>query len=167
MPNAKGHLYGGVVFHTAFILLFTKNLLMESLLKNFFFGLPFVTIGALIPDADINSYGQKLLLFITICAISVSIAFQTYNLALYATLLLILGHLSKHRGIMHNPIFLLILPALFLGVCKMPLFGAQKFNKFACLSFLNGAFSHIVLDVIQTKTKRFFTRLKGRKSKKS
>lgn len=153
MPSYRGHLIGGVITY----------LMMLQLIKHIdphahvvIQGLLFCLLGALFPDIDVKSKGQKvfyilLLLFLCYCLIQ-----QRWDLFVAVSLLGIMPLLVRHRGLFHEVWFLLCL-TLGIIICL------QSCNKLCdalllgnCSFFFMGCLSHVVLDRVLTKIKRVF-----------
>ena len=159
MPGYKGHLAGGVVAYavTLFIL---KNPQVTCVTAIGWLGA--TCAGALFPDIDIKSKGQKyfywLLLFILLWSIWRFKALSSssrFNVVASIAVISCLPMLIRHRGITHEPLFIVgstsigwfFISSLYPGY-------AQEFFFYA-LFFAIGALSHIWLDKGFMKKKRY------------
>jgi hypothetical protein len=150
MPGYRGHLAGGCVVYT--ILLFAVHNTHPSL--PLILGLFVATCaGALFPDIDIKSKGQKYFYWGMLVLLGWSIwRFKQLNtsgrfdvvagLAIVALLPL----LVRHRGITHQPWFIMVLSfgLWVMGIGFFPLHSSAIF--LSLLFFVAGALSHIWLD---------------------
>lgn len=151
MPNYKGHLAGGIAIYAAIIGVCTLHVKPCLTLLEW---LSFTLLGALFPDIDTKSKGQKL--FYTGIFIALIILFMQkkwYIASLVAPLALI-PLLVNHRGIFHNLWFIILLAIIGIGI-SISLFPTAQ-NRIVCdaLFFLGGAISHLALDRGMRKTLR-------------
>lgn len=155
MPNARGHLIGGAVFYAALgALPWTAKFLPFSNPTQVFVGLPFCLFGALFPDIDTHSEGRKLLNLLTFAGIAMACHYKRYTAALLLAPLPLFARLASHRGITHNPLFVTIVPAMFIYAIRPHAPWIPDINKKYYTAFIVGAISHIVLDIAQTALKR-------------
>ncbi len=155
MPNAKGHLLGGLAF---FILSgsipLTRKYLPFATPTQTLVGLPICLLGALFPDIDTHSIGRKILnLFILMSAIT-ALHFKKYAVVLQLLSLASITFLASHRGITHNPLFVTTAPAMIFYSFKSHLKWLPEINTKYYLAFILGGLSHIILDLTQTTLKR-------------
>lgn len=153
MPNYKTHLTGGLVSFCLLSLLissvkflnFTKIELLQFLIS--------CLIGSLFPDIDTKSKIQKL--FYTFLLFLLLIALIYKNITLFIALSFIgtLPLIVHHRGIFHNPIFIIAISGFSIIICNLYTPEFYKSLTINLLFFVIGAFSHIILDV---GIKKFF-----------
>ncbi len=167
MPNAKGHLIGGICFFPLTrIIPFIKNAIPASSPEKMAVGLIFCLFGALFPDIDTHSEGRKLLNLLILIGIVMAFHNKHYVAALMLSAVLLLARLASHRGITHNPVFLAVFPAMFIYSIKPHAPWIPDINLGYYYSFLIGAASHLILDLVQTVLKRNgFLKSKGVKKK--
>ena len=102
-------------------------------------------LGALFPDIDTKSRGQKYSYFLVFVWLLYCVWYNALNLFVMTSFVLLLPLLVKHRGLFHNPFFLLsmMVASLLLayqycpeadGICYMIIF------------FFAGALSHVMAD---------------------
>ena len=160
MPGYKMHLFGGAIAATLMLYIPPTTYIASMAIEQKFFYSTLALLGALFPDIDIKSKGQKIfsrIIFIPICISIITRKF--YYLALF-TLLAVFPLLIKHRGITHNPWFLFLIPTISFCIAKTytPLF--QQNIITGSIFFTAGAFSHLVLDFgpikLFTRDKRGF-----------
>ena len=150
MPGYRGHLVGGGV--TYFILLYFLsgyNPDLSIVAQGVLFGL----VGALFPDIDIKSMGQKYFYIFLIALLIFCLLHEKYPWFIALTFLSIVPLLVRHRGIFHSLLFICFLSCMSI-VCVIMF--KTKYGPLAvsnALFFTAGAWSHILLD-------RFTTRLK-------
>lgn len=142
MPGYRAHLVGGAVAFALVLLCITKQYTMLNGVE----WLCFALLGALFPDVDIKSKGQKLFYRgVVVCAVIFLVQQQWTALGVLAVAALF-PQLCNHRGIFHEPWFLLAVPLIsFVYVqCCMPLYASGV--MWDGIFFAAGAFSHIFLD---------------------
>jgi membrane-bound metal-dependent hydrolase YbcI (DUF457 family) len=152
MPSSRVHvLAGATLFVPLYALITCTNITLPFSLPERLFLLGLTLTGAIFPDIDIKSNMQntfyKSLLFILPVALFVNRSLFIGLLAIAATLKVI-----KHRGITHNPLFLLAAPAAITIGCIYRSPEHATFLMISCLCFTCGALSHIILD----RTKTYF-----------
>lgn len=154
MPGYKGHIAGGIVTG----LLVHAYLLPASSTTLWCFPehLLLTVCGALFPDIDTKSKGQKLFystLFIYCILLFLQ---QKYHVIALLSLCAWIPLLVRHRGIFHQPWFLLMLMVIILCIAhsgNSAGLSDQYTNNVLC--FFAGAWSHIILDrCIKTKKRR-------------
>lgn len=160
MPGYKIHLVGGTIAAAVLFYfpptLFTQQLTLEQ--KCFYGAL--ALLGALFPDIDIKSKGQKIFSRIILLPICTSIILGKFNFLALFTILALFPLLIKHRGITHNPWFIATFPILifYISQAYVPIY--QQQTLCGVLFFSAGAFSHLILDFgpikLFTRDKRGF-----------
>lgn len=143
MSGYKGHLVGGTV---AF---FVVLLLMGAYcthLQTAFMWLVFCLAGSLFPDIDVKSKGQKYFYWVVVGLMLLTIVQQRYDLLAIISILSAVPMLVKHRGLFHEPWFLITLPLIvWCAIGAMMPHAADRFFIYA-LFFIGGALSHLILD---------------------
>ncbi len=144
MPNYKVHLCGGLIVY-GIILFMCAGLLHPSFITACEW-LLFTLAGALFPDIDIKSKGQKYFYYVIfILLLILAINKQLATIAC-CSFIIITPMLVRHRGIFHRSWFIITLPmvvwgltCLFLPLCSVLFF-------YNTLFFIAGGLSHIFLD---------------------
>lgn len=142
MPGYKGHLFGGVCAFALVLICVTK----PYTLFNGFEWFTFALLGSLFPDVDVKSKGQKLFYrIVVVCALFFSIQQWWQALSILGVIALF-PQLCNHRGVFHEPWFLLAVPlsCFVVAQCCIPVYASIVF--WDCIFFTAGAFSHIYLD---------------------
>ena len=147
MPGYKGHLAGGLFFACMALVGagMTGVVAISPLLGAGMIG--FCLLGALFPDVDTDSKGQRLY-YAVFVAIDLGLIWQKeYLWAAWLGLFSMLPALSAHRGWTHTwwamiatPLPILLIPMFTLGADVWP-----QFIPFYA-SFVLGYFSHLLLD---------------------
>ncbi|XPV77844.1 MAG: metal-dependent hydrolase [Desulfovibrio sp.] len=158
MPGFRGHLAGGVVFGFAGVFasvwygIFsyqTQPMLLAGLLG-------FCLLGALFPDVDTDSIGQRFFYLIMVVIDIGLIYMGQYQWAAWLGLFSMLPALDKHRGWTHSWWAMFVVPLPILAVTyfeKLPIsyvggMDWYKYLPFYC-AFVLGYFSHLLLDGIK------------------
>lgn len=145
MSNYKGHLTGGVICYGMFIGLIALASGIPS---------PWALVewlvcaigGALFPDIDIKSKGQKTFYWGLLGAYLLLILAGRLEVLAFISIIAIAPMIVKHRGIFHRLWFVVSFPLLFafwLSICMPNYTGAILLD--ACF-FIAGAVSHLWLD---------------------
>jgi membrane-bound metal-dependent hydrolase YbcI (DUF457 family) len=164
MPGYKGHLVGGII---AFGLLFVglMSIFMSQQPSHLMMGewLLCTLAGALFPDIDVKSKGQKYFYYVVLVGIVVLAYQQQFQMLTCFSVVMITPMLVRHRGIFHSPRFVIALPLLVWVVIATLL--PQKASHFFVdtLFFIGGALSHLWLDF---GTRQFLSRLLPRRKKR-
>lgn len=155
MPSYKGHLAGGVAAYIGmmYFVQFTDpsaHVIIQGFL--------FCMLGSLFPDVDTKSKGQKifyrlLLLFLFYC-----LAVQKWKLFAVVSLLGVTPLLVRHRGIFHEPWFLLAVTLSLTVIFKLLNKDYESLLLANSWFFFAGCMSHVLLDRLLTKAKRSFNR---------
>jgi membrane-bound metal-dependent hydrolase YbcI (DUF457 family) len=164
MPGYKGHLVGGII---AFGLLFIAliSLIFTQQPSHVMIGewLLCALAGALFPDIDVKSKGQKYFYYVVLVCLAVLAYQQRFQMLTCFSFVMITPMLVKHRGIFHSPRFVIALPLLVWVIIATLL--PQRTSQFFVdtLFFIGGALSHLWLDF---GTRQFLWKLFPRKKKK-
>jgi membrane-bound metal-dependent hydrolase YbcI (DUF457 family) len=153
MPNYKGHLVGGAITYCC-LLFICKSALATVPVAIELLGC--TLLGALFPDIDTKSVGQKLVYKLIFIAMIILILKGEWTLFSCLSLISLMPPLSKHRGLFHSPWFLLFCSLMMFFIVAL-FFPEHKDRSYlALLFFTMGAFSHLVLDFgIRGLFKRF------------
>lgn len=143
MSNYRGHLLGGLgVYALAVVFLSLKG----ASFSTHMYLLSATLSGALFPDIDIKSKGQRLFLKILVLLLLFCLVMQAYIPFVMLLMIALFSCIIPHRGLFHNFGFIMILTALialFMGYV-VP---AKAFIIFQMSSFfLAGVVSHLILD---------------------
>jgi membrane-bound metal-dependent hydrolase YbcI (DUF457 family) len=150
MPNYKGHLVGGIIAYG--LLFFAVFAAQKPSLLIAGEWLLFTLAGALFPDIDIKSKGQKYFYYVILIVLIVLVTQQRFETLACCSFIMISPMLVRHRGIFHNPLFVIVMPLLvwvFMGR-SLPHLSQQLFCD--TLFFITGALSHIWLDLGTSQT---------------
>lgn len=142
MPGYRGHLIGGACAFALVLLCVTK----PYTLLNAGEWLCFALLGSLFPDVDVKSKGQMLFYrAVVVCALFFAIQKWWQALGILGALALF-PQLCNHRGVFHEPWFLLAVPsAAVISIhCCAPQYVSVA--VWDAVFFAAGAFSHIFLD---------------------
>lgn len=143
MPGYRGHVFGGVLLWLLTVCLAGSTLLVsirpiESLLCTI--------AGALFPDVDTHSQGQRLFYFAMFLAYPVLLLNQQFSVCLLLGFFCCIPPFVRHRGIFHRYWFLTLLTAC----ASLLLLSAFPSHHVAIICnasfFLLGSCSHIMLD---------------------
>lgn len=145
MPNYKGHLVGGaVVFGLIFFGLL--GALRPSLLTAAEW-LFFTLAGALFPDIDIKSKGQKYFYYVVLLFFVAFALQQRFELLVCCSFITISPMLVSHRGIFHHPLFVIVVPLIAWLLVRVLWPDISQCLLYDTLFFIAGALSHIWLDL--------------------
>jgi hypothetical protein len=147
MPGYRGHLIGGSV---AFVVI--HNVLssfapeMVTGANDMLIGALLCLLGALFPDIDIKSVGQRVFYSFALLLSMLAILSHHYSLLAVLAVLGLFPLVVPHRGVIHRLWFVVLVPfsvPLILAYGNAELF-APSFILY--LYFLAGAVSHLMLD---------------------
>jgi hypothetical protein len=164
MPGYKGHLVGGIIaFGLLFIVL--MHLIFTQQPSHLMMGewLLCTLAGALFPDIDVKSKGQKYFYYVAFVCLAVLAYHQRFQMLTCFSFVMITPMLVKHRGIFHNPWFVIALPfVVWIGIASLlPQKATYLFVD--TLFFIGGALSHLWLDF---GTRQFWSKLLVRSKKR-
>lgn len=145
MPGYKSHLAGGI-----FVYLLGLYFVLTNQSISFATGaewLLFTLAGALFPDVDIKSKGQKLFYWIAFLLALVLLLHNHTQALIVLAFICIVPILVRHRGIFHRMWFVIFVPLLgAIFLCSyMP--GCSRIIMFDTIFFIIGALSHLWLDL--------------------
>ena len=164
MPGYKGHLVGGII---------TFGLILAGLLGIFIIQQPSHVMmgewllctlaGALFPDIDVKSKGQKYFYYVVLVGLVILAYQQQFQMLTCFSFVMITPMLVKHRGIFHSPRFVIAVPLIVWIIVAMLL--PQQASRFFVdtLFFIGGALSHLWLDF---GARQFLWRLFPRRKKR-
>jgi|SRR5579862_2374873 hypothetical protein len=164
MPGYKGHLVGGII---AFVLLFVglMSIIIAQQPSYLMIGewLLCALAGALFPDIDVKSKGQKYFYYVALVCLMVLAYQQRFHMLTCFSFVMITPMLVRHRGIFHSPRFVIALPLLVWVIIAtlLPQRSSQLFVD--TMFFIGGALSHLWLDF---GTRQFLWKLFPRKKKR-
>ncbi len=164
MPGYKGHLVGGTIAF-CLVLFGLVGLVIIPQPTHLMMGewLLCVLAGALFPDIDIKSKGQKYFYYAVLVVLFVLAYQQRLQMLTCFSFVMITPMLVKHRGIFHSPRFVIALP-LLVWVIVATLLPHKAMHLFVdTMFFIVGALSHLWLDF---GTRQFLWRLFPRKKKR-
>ena len=153
MPSYRGHLVGGLVTYVA-VLQFIKYMNLSSfmLLQGFLFCL----LGALFPDIDVKSKGQKVFYTILLVLLLLLLYKKMYCLFAIMSLLGIIPLLVRHRGIFHHIWFLFSMAIIATLIIKNWCGTFRNIMVYNSWFFFAGALSHVLLDRFVSGCKKLF-----------
>ena len=144
MPGYQGHTAGGIA---TFALTVWALSVVDPTLRISLYVLPFclslTIMGALFPDIDIHSKGQKILYRFLAFAIPIAALLNLWWVLTGLLMLSVFPYIVKHRGITHNLWVILSIPAVPYFAHVGPY---HKIIMLCTIFFTAGALSHIVLD---------------------
>lgn len=144
MPNYKGHVVGGGVAYIATLACLhtwlrpSLSLAVELLV--------FTIAGALFPDVDIKSKGQKLFYRVTGLLMIILLVQEQYASCAFMALAALLPLLVNHRGIFHQWWFLLSCSAAAVMYARLYISEYAPLISIQIFFFTIGAVSHLWLD---------------------
>ncbi len=143
MPNFKGHVVGGLFAYGCVAFMLSAH---HTSLFGHAAGLSATLAGAIFPDIDIKSKGQRLYLKVLALVLLMSLCLQAYIPLLFVLALFFSSLVMPHRGIFHDLWFItcmLVMIDLFLLIViphrKVEILATSLF-------FFAGVLSHLLLD---------------------
>lgn len=153
MPSYRGHLVGGLITYVG-ILQLLKNMHLSGFM--IVQGLLFCLLGALFPDIDVKSKGQKVFYSMLLVLLLWLLYKKMYCLFAIMSLLGIIPILVRHRGIFHHIWFLFSMAVIFTLIIKNWCGSFEKMMLYNCWFFFAGTVSHVVLDRFISGCKKLF-----------
>jgi len=144
MPNYKGHVLGGIVVY-AMLLCMVAHVLHPSFITACEW-LLFALAGALFPDIDIKSKGQKYFYYLIFVLLIVLAMHQQFATIACCSFIIITPMLVRHRGIFHRTWFIISMPMAVWGLTCFFLPSCSSSFFYNTLFFIAGGLSHIILD---------------------
>lgn len=150
MPNYKGHLAGGLGAFGLVYWFVCRSCTPCWVVSGEW--LICTLAGALFPDIDIKSKGQKYFYWIVLCCFIIMVCKQQFEYMACCSIIAITPMLVRHRGIFHQWWFIVFVALSGWYLCStfFPAFSATFF--FHMLFFVAGGFSHVVLDYGMIRT---------------
>ncbi len=146
MPNYKGHLVGGAAAYTLLFLLLLRNSITPSFITAGEW-LICALAGALFPDIDIKSRGQKYFYRIVLLLFSILIIQKQFELLAFGSIIATIPMLVRHRGIFHRLWFVVLMPMLIWALVALSTPELSTTVWYDVLFFIVGAISHLWLDL--------------------
>ncbi|MBP9765526.1 metal-dependent hydrolase [Candidatus Babeliales bacterium] len=154
MPSYRVHLVGGFVTYLG-ILQCVK--LYDPSLSTIVQGFIFCMLGSLFPDIDIKSKGQKLFYSLLFVVLLLLLYKQQYCGFVVSSFLGIIPILVRHRGVFHHVWFLLLLACVGSFLVQYWCNYFSKVMMYNCWFFFAGTISHVVLDRVVSRLKKYFS----------
>lgn len=148
MPNYKGHLAGGIVLYALILVCLMPAVAGGALFE----WLCFVCAGALFPDIDTKSKGQRFFFGLLALILIILFARQQWVPAGFLAVAACTPLLVHHRGIFHNIVFLTVLIIVLSAGAIFLLPHYKMIIVYDAFFFWIGVFSHIWLDCGLRKT---------------
>ena len=146
MPNYKGHLFGGLVAYFCAICAFVS---IKPSLVTACEWLCFTLAGALFPDVDVKSKGQKYFYYLIFVLFVVLMYQGKHHMVSCLSIIAITPMLSRHRGIFHKIWFLIIFSIGTWAFISLLLPSLSRPLLINTLFFIVGCISHVALDRIK------------------
>ncbi len=144
MPGYRGHLVGGLATYIG--LMYLLQPIPPTPLSPFWW-LLFSLAGALFPDIDTKSKGQFWFSWLMITVMLLLLMHRHYAVASMIGIASMIPMLSKHRGMFHNPWFIIAVSCIatfMINQCMRPHIHLCSYDM---VFFIAGAWSHIILDL--------------------
>ncbi len=145
MPGYKGHIAGGLLVYIAGIVLLQRTAHIPSLWCAAEWMICAIA-GALFPDVDVKSKGQKYFYWVVLAIFMWLVMMKKLELLAFLSLVAITPMLVRHRGIFHELWFVIVMPLTLWAFMAMyePCYARMLF--FDTSFFIVGAISHLALD---------------------
>ena len=144
MPGYKGHIAGGIVVWSVLLAaLHSFNPSWPTIIE----WLACCVSGALFPDIDIKSKGQKLFYWLMFGLFIVLIFYNKIQLLIFLSIIAFTPMLVRHRGIFHRLWFIVGFPTIVGVALSMWMPTCSTIIFFDILFFVAGAVSHLWLDM--------------------
>ena len=161
MPGYRVHIAGA--FFLYLILLYAMYLVVQP---SWFLCVELcgcMIIGALFPDIDIKSKGQKYFYGMIVLTLISMLIYEFHVQAAWFSVLCMMPMLVRHRGIFHNVYFLLGLPLATWTLFYSYNIAAASAFKFHFIFFTIGCLSHVWLDIGTARFIKSFTKKRRKK----
>ncbi len=144
MANYKGHLAGGIFVYLLgiYFVIQARSISLVLALE----WLLFTLAGALFPDIDIKSKGQKLFYWILFFLSMILLLLNHIQALIILGFIGLTPLLVRHRGIFHSLWFVLLIPSLVAFFVCMYVPNCSRIIVFDTIFFIAGAISHLWLD---------------------
>ncbi|MBA2306515.1 metal-dependent hydrolase [Candidatus Dependentiae bacterium] len=151
MPNFKGHVIGGLCAYAFVAVMLSAQ---HTSLVGHTIGLSATLAGALFPDIDTQSKGQRLYLKVLALILLMSLCLRAYIPLLFVLALFFSSFIMPHRGIFHDLWFISCV-LVGIDICLLIAMPHRKVEiLMASFFFLAGVLSHLLLDKGFRKTFR-------------
>src|SRR3990167_8617129 len=145
MPSYRVHLVGGFLTYVGVLQLMKST---EPTIATVMQGLVFCLLGALFPDIDVKSKGQKVFYSLLLLLLFYLIIHQKYCMFVVMSFLGIIPILVRHRGIFHHIWFLMAIKCAGSLIVKSWCGHYEQIMLSNCWFFFAGTVSHVLLDRI-------------------
>ena len=145
MPGYKSHLAAGAV---TFVALFSTISIPISFETGFEL-LCCTLFGALFPDIDIQSKGQKIFYLMMMGVLGMLLLSQRWVIAAFLGFVLCLPLIVSHRSLFHRWWFILSLPVVLFFVLVSVYPFLKNLLVWDMIFFLSGIISHLILDRVK------------------
>lgn len=153
MPSYRVHLVGGFLTYVG-ILQLLKNMNFSGFM--IIQGLLFCLLGALFPDIDVKSKGQKVFYSMLLMLLLWLLYKKMYCLFAVMSLLGIIPILVRHRGIFHHIWFLFSMAVISTFIIRSQCGSFENMMLYNCWFFFAGTVSHVFLDRFVSGCKKLF-----------
>ncbi len=143
VPGYRGHLIGGTAAFALTFYLFQNQCHSSTTAIQW---LICALAGALFPDIDVKSKGQKYFYWVVLALLLIFLMAQEFELLAVCGITSIIPMLCKHRGLFHEPWFVVGLPATLWASISIAYPQYTQIVFFYALFFAIGALSHLYLD---------------------
>lgn len=142
MPGYRGHIVGGAVVYAPMLIIFHSY--ATPMIAVWWFALAIA--GALFPDIDTKSKGQKWFYRIMFLVLIGLLLFKRFALFATFSLMATLPLIVNHRTLFHRLWFVVMVP--LVAAATLDWYEVTPFNDafVASLFFIAGAVAHLVLD---------------------
>ncbi|HSW75457.1 MAG TPA: metal-dependent hydrolase [Candidatus Saccharimonadales bacterium] len=154
MPSYKVHLVGGLLTYLGILHIIKHT---DPTIHTIVQGLLFCLLGALFPDIDVKSKGQKVFYTLLLFFLLYLVAVKKYCLFVCVSFLGLIPILVRHRGLFHHIWFLLVMALVATLGVKMMCGSYEQMMIHNCWFFFAGSVSHVVLDRVCSRLKRYFS----------
>jgi len=151
MPGYRAHIVGGVVAAAPVLYMLRSYATPATAIL----WLACAAAGALFPDVDTKSKGQKWFYRLVIPTLAVLLFFKKFTVFIIIAFMSFTPLIVNHRGLFHRLWFIILPPLGIAGVIAWhyPAYGKGAF--LAALFFVIGSVSHLVLDIGLRRTFKF------------
>ena len=142
MPGYKGHIAGGIVVSIPLVYVFSSHATLFTATTWFLFSIA----GALFPDVDTKSKGQKWFYRIVVPVLFLFLLIKRFLSFTVLALIAFLPLLVNHRGVFHRLWFVTLPPIAIVGFLTWYKIAYFRTASLLAVFFVAGAISHLVLD---------------------
>lgn len=153
MPSYRVHLIGGMVTYLGILQLIKSA---QPTIAVILQGLIFCLLGALFPDIDVKSKGQKVFYVLLLVLLIYLIRQEKYCMFAVMSFLGIIPILVRHRGIFHHIWFLTAIACAGSLIVKSWCGPYEQAMLSNIWFFFAGSVSHVLLDRVVTRLKQYF-----------